>query len=96
MRSVYFAFITLTTIGFGDYVPTFRDGQVTNWIEMIAQRFTIKYRPFMQASEFGIYFTFYQTFIILWNIIGVGYFIMIIGFIAKYTTEPRTRISVDD
>lgn len=29
IRSVYYAFVTLTTIGFGDYVPTFQDGQVT-------------------------------------------------------------------
>lgn len=30
VRSVYYAFVTLTTIGFGDYVPTFQDGQVTH------------------------------------------------------------------
>lgn len=29
VRSVYYSFVTLTTIGFGDFVPTFQDGQVT-------------------------------------------------------------------
>lgn len=30
VRSVYYSFVTLTTIGFGDFVPTFQDGQVSN------------------------------------------------------------------
>ncbi|XP_037032473.1 open rectifier potassium channel protein 1-like isoform X1 [Bradysia coprophila] len=68
VTSVYYAFITLTTIGFGDYVPTFQNGQ---------------------ARKFGIYFTFYQIFIVLWDVIGTGYFIMIIGFIAKGLQSKR-------
>ncbi|KAJ6645513.1 Open rectifier potassium channel protein 1 [Pseudolycoriella hygida] len=68
VTSVYYAFITLTTIGFGDYVPTYQNGQ---------------------ARKFGAYFTFYQIFIIFWNVIGVGYFIMIIGFIAKGMQSKR-------
>ncbi|KAJ6645514.1 Open rectifier potassium channel protein 1 [Pseudolycoriella hygida] len=68
VRSVYYSFVTLTTIGFGDFVPTFQDGQ---------------------ARKFGVYFTFYQIFILVWNFIGVGYFIMIIGFIAKGMQSKR-------
>ncbi|XP_037032476.1 open rectifier potassium channel protein 1-like isoform X4 [Bradysia coprophila] len=68
VRSVYYSFVTLTTIGFGDFVPTFQDGQ---------------------ARKFGLSFVFYQIFIPIWNFIGVGYFIMIIGFIAKGMQSKR-------
>ncbi|XP_037038523.1 open rectifier potassium channel protein 1-like [Bradysia coprophila] len=68
ITSVYYSFVTLTTIGFGDYVPTFQNGQ---------------------SREFGVYFVFYQIFIIFWNLLGLGYFIMIIGFIAKGLQSKR-------
>lgn len=60
--AVYYAFVTLTTIGFGDYTTTFEKSQ--EW-------------------EFGLAFTFYQVFIILWFFAGVGYVFMVLGFIAK-------------
>jgi hypothetical protein len=60
--SVYYAFVTLTTIGFGDYVPTFQAHQ---------------------EHVYGVAYVFYQVFIILWFFSGVGYLVMIIGFIAK-------------
>lgn len=62
MVSVWYAYITLTTIGFGDYVASFQPNQ---------------------ESDFGIYFIFYEIFIILWLIFGLGYLVMIITFIAK-------------
>lgn len=60
--SVYYSFVTLTTIGFGDFVPTFQDHQ---------------------HKTFGAYFLFYQIFIILWFISGLGYLVMVMGFVAK-------------
>lgn len=62
MVSVWYAYITLSTIGFGDYVASFKP---------------------TQESDFGIYFIFYEIFIILWLIFGLGYLVMIITFIAK-------------
>lgn len=60
--SVYYAFVTLTTIGFGDFVPTF--GAV-------------------QEQQFGLYFRLYQAFIIFWFISGLGYLVMVMGFLAR-------------
>lgn len=36
-----------------------------------------------QEREFGVYFIFYEIFIILWVIFGLGYLLMITGFIAR-------------
>lgn len=30
--SIYYSFVTLTTIGFGDFVPTFQPQQVSNYM----------------------------------------------------------------
>uniref|UniRef100_A0A336MPH0 CSON014885 protein n=2 Tax=Culicoides sonorensis TaxID=179676 RepID=A0A336MPH0_CULSO len=60
--SVYYAFVTLTTIGFGDFVPTFGS---------------------LQEQQFGVFFRCYQVFIIFWFITGLGYLVMVMGFLAK-------------
>ncbi|XP_039437335.1 open rectifier potassium channel protein 1 [Culex pipiens pallens] len=68
--AVYYAFVTLTTIGFGDYTTTFEKSQ--EW-------------------EFGLAFTFYQVFIILWFFAGVGYVFMVLGFIAKGLAHKKVQ-----
>lgn len=68
--SIYYSFVTLTTIGFGDYVPTFQPHQ---------------------ERTFGIYFVFYQLFILVWFITGLGYLVMIIGFLIKGLRSKRIK-----
>ncbi|GLV35555.1 Open rectifier K[+] channel 1 [Carabus blaptoides fortunei] len=58
--SVYYAFVTLTTIGFGDYVAG------------------VENRGFHE-----LYFIIYQIFLVIWIIFGLGYLVMIIGFITR-------------
>ncbi|XP_055640562.1 open rectifier potassium channel protein 1 isoform X2 [Toxorhynchites rutilus septentrionalis] len=67
---VYYAFVTLTTIGFGDYTSTFEPSQ---------------------EHEFGIVYTLYRVFVILWFFAGVGYVFMILGFIAKGLAHEKVQ-----
>lgn len=60
--SVYYSFVTLTTIGFGDYASSFQP-----W----------------QPREFGNLFVAYEAFIIIWFILGLGYLVMIMGYLIK-------------
>lgn len=64
--SVYYSFVTLTTIGFGDYATSFQP-----W----------------QPREFGHWFVAYEAFIIIWFILGLGYLVMIMGYLIKYVEE---------
>lgn len=57
--AVYYAFVTLTTIGFGDYVAAVAD------------------------NGFGKSFIFYEIFLLVWIIIGLGYVLMVLGFISR-------------
>ncbi|XP_056648839.1 open rectifier potassium channel protein 1 isoform X1 [Diorhabda sublineata] len=59
--AVYYAFVTLTTIGFGDYVAGTQN--IHN------------FHPWVFVS--------YHLFLLVWVIGGLGYVIMIIGFITK-------------
>ncbi|KAJ6635031.1 Open rectifier potassium channel protein 1 [Pseudolycoriella hygida] len=70
--SVYYSFVTLSTIGFGDFIPTFQPHQ---------------------ERVFGIYFQFYQAFVIIWLVFGLSYLLMLIGFIARGMRSKRiTRL----
>lgn len=44
--------------------------------------YVVSFQPH-QEREFGIYFLFYQIFIIIWFIFGVGYLVMIMGFLGR-------------
>lgn len=66
--SVYYSFVTLSTIGFGDFIPTFQPHQ---------------------EQTFGIYFQFYQAFVMIWFIFGLSYILMLIGFIANGMRSKR-------
>ncbi|GAB0094942.1 open rectifier potassium channel protein 1 [Sergentomyia squamirostris] len=68
--SVYYAFVTLTTIGFGDYACTFQ--------------------PY-QERVFGIYFILYEVFVIFWFVFGLGYILMIMGFLVKAYQSRRVK-----
>ncbi|XP_055695538.1 open rectifier potassium channel protein 1 [Lutzomyia longipalpis] len=68
--SVYYAFVTLTTIGFGDYACTFQ--------------------PY-QERVFGIYFILYEVFVIFWFVFGLGYVLMIMGFLVKAYQSRRVK-----
>ncbi|CAH4034574.1 uncharacterized protein LOC123715311 [Pieris brassicae] len=60
VAGVYYAFVTLTTIGFGDLVA----GTVNN--------------GFKQG-----YFLTYQIFLLVWITFGLGYIVMLLGFITS-------------
>ncbi|XP_044749301.1 open rectifier potassium channel protein 1 isoform X2 [Coccinella septempunctata] len=59
-EAVYFSFVTLTTIGFGDYVAGEAQGDLGY-----------------------LYYNFYQVFLLVWIIGGLGYVVMILNFIGK-------------
>lgn len=37
----------------------------------------------IQNHGFGVWYTFYEIFVIFWFIFGLGYLVMILSFIAK-------------
>ncbi|CAK1582925.1 unnamed protein product [Parnassius mnemosyne] len=68
VAAVYYAFVTLTTIGFGDLVA----GTVNN------------------GFKYGYYFT-YQIFLIVWITFGLGYIVMLLGFITSGMRSERVH-----
>ncbi|PZC77791.1 hypothetical protein B5X24_HaOG202981 [Helicoverpa armigera] len=66
VAAIYYAFVTLTTIGFGDLVA----GTVNN------------------GFKYG-YFCTYQIFLIIWITFGLGYIVMLLGFITSGMRSER-------
>ncbi|XP_037873254.1 uncharacterized protein LOC101741673 isoform X1 [Bombyx mori] len=66
VAAIYYAFVTLTTIGFGDLVA----GTVNN------------------GFKWGYFFT-YQIFLIVWITFGLGYIVMLLGFITSGMRSER-------
>ncbi|KAG6465796.1 hypothetical protein O3G_MSEX015397 [Manduca sexta] len=66
VASIYYAFVTLTTIGFGDLVA----GTVNNGFK-------------------SGYFFAYQIFLIVWITFGLGYIVMLLGFITSGMRSER-------
>ncbi|KAJ3630765.1 hypothetical protein MTP99_011939 [Tenebrio molitor] len=65
--AVYYCFVTLTTIGFGDYVAGVEN-----------------------VNEFPDFtFWFYKIFLLIWVIGGLGYVVMILGFITQALQSKR-------
>ncbi|EFA02339.1 Open rectifier potassium channel protein 1-like Protein [Tribolium castaneum] len=67
--AVYYAFVTLTTIGFGDYVAG------------------IDQPP--AISDF--YYWMYKIFLLIWVIGGLGYVVMILGFITQFFQSKKVK-----
>ncbi|PSN45779.1 hypothetical protein C0J52_10769 [Blattella germanica] len=60
-ESLYYAFVTLTTIGFGDFVA----GQTD------------------KLHDDEVLYILYKTLLLIWIIFGLGYLVMILGFITR-------------
>ncbi|XP_018324918.1 open rectifier potassium channel protein 1 isoform X2 [Agrilus planipennis] len=59
-EAIYFSFVTLTTIGFGDFVA-----------------------GTAEKHHGTLFYTCYQLFLFVWVILGLGYVVMILGFITR-------------
>ncbi|RZF47715.1 hypothetical protein LSTR_LSTR005979 [Laodelphax striatellus] len=57
-ESIYYAFVTLTTIGYGDFVAG-------------------------QTGSDNPWYNIYKVLLIIWFMFGLGYLVMILGFIAR-------------
>ncbi|XP_059062633.1 uncharacterized protein LOC131855380 [Achroia grisella] len=68
VAAVYYAFVTLTTIGFGDLVA----GTVNN------------------GFQYG-QFIAYEIFLIIWITFGLGYIVMLLGFITSGMRSERVH-----
>ncbi|XP_042877865.1 potassium channel subfamily K member 1-like isoform X2 [Penaeus japonicus] len=68
LNGIYYAFITLTTIGFGDLVT---GSEMKGWELYV-----------------------YQICVILWIVVGLGYWVMVANFITKALKSKRLQSSV--
>ncbi|KAJ3658995.1 hypothetical protein Zmor_010705 [Zophobas morio] len=67
--AVYYCFVTLTTIGFGDYVAG---------VENVND-----FQP--------VYYWMYKVFLLVWVIGGLGYVVMILGFITQALQSKKMQ-----
>ncbi|XP_073983226.1 open rectifier K[+] channel 1 isoform X2 [Rhodnius prolixus] len=63
-EGIYYAFVSLTTIGFGDFVAG-------------------------QKTDDSASYTAYRIFLLIWIMFGLGYLVMILGFIARAMKSKR-------
>ncbi|CAH2090222.1 unnamed protein product [Euphydryas editha] len=68
VAGIYYAFVTLTTIGFGDIVA----GTINNGFK-------------------SGYYLAYQIFLIIWITFGLGYIVMLLGFITSGMRSERVH-----
>ncbi|KAJ4431693.1 hypothetical protein ANN_20295 [Periplaneta americana] len=66
-ESLYYAFVTLTTIGFGDFVA----GQTD------------------KGRDSGVLFVLYKALLLVWIVFGLGYLVMLLGFITRAMRSKR-------
>lgn len=78
IEAVYFAFVTLTTIGFGDLVAGINPGNFAIRIDttncLLGQQ---------NSEDAGAGLVAYKILLVCWVIFGLGYLIMLLSFVAR-------------
>nr|CAD7260803.1 unnamed protein product [Timema shepardi] len=91
-EAVYYAFVTLTTIGFGDFVAVIFTKPA---LRLFNTKPKLRYAHAQRQSYKGHddLFLVYKIFLIVWILFGLGYLVMILGFITRAMRSKRiTRL----